>query len=209
MKSLKDFIVTIFDESEIERVDYYIEKIRESLITTNKLFITYNALLVLSVICFYLFSSGFLKEIELFGQKISDFALIRRWFLIIPSALFCITSFIAYLRVYQKECIEWLIARHRNKEYKSDIFRLTLPSDFILGMDILRRQDNKWINTITFIPILIIPLSIVMLPIIYVYLAYAQIFVDFPNDLQTILSFIISNIFIMSGLVVMGLTQKI
>ena len=57
MKSLKDLIPTLFDDSEMDRVDYYVDKIRESLNTTNKLFITYISLLGLSIITFIILQS--------------------------------------------------------------------------------------------------------------------------------------------------------
>jgi len=209
MKSLKEFIITLFEDSELERVDYYIEKIKESLITTNRLFITYNSLLGLSIICFHLFASGYLNEIELFGQRISHFALIKRWFLTIPSAIFFVSTLVGYLRVYQMECIEWLIAKHRKKEFDAEIFRLTLPASHILGMDLLRRQDYKWIKSIALIPSVILAFGTVLLPIVYINWAYVQVLYDFPYDAQTILSWSISNFFIICGIIAIRLSQKI
>ncbi|HET6556413.1 MAG TPA: hypothetical protein VFG54_03805 [Prolixibacteraceae bacterium] len=209
MKSLKEFIPTLFENSEIERVDYYIEKIKESLNTTNKLFITYIFLLGLSLICFYLLTNGYLSEIELYGQKISDLVLIKKWFLVIPSAIFFRSTLIGYLRIYQLEAIEWLIVKYRNKEYTSEIFRLALPASHILGMDLLRRQENKWLKVITKVLSLFMVIGAHSLPVFYICFAYPPILRESNYDVQTFISFIISMAFIISGGIIVRLSQRI
>lgn len=209
MKNLRDIIPVLFDDSEIDRVDYHIDKIKESLSTTNRLFITYVSFLGLSIIAFHLYIYGYLYEINIFGQKLSQFILIKRWFLLIPSILFFLSSLLGYLRVYQMECIEWLIAKHRNKEFTSEIFRLALPSSYILGLDILRRQNDKWIKLIASIPSIILAFGTIIIPILYVNCMYGRILKDLLFDYQTIVSCLISNLFIICGILIIRFSQRI
>jgi len=48
MKSLKQLIPTLFEEKEIDRVDYYIDSIKDSIKNTNRLFLTFTTNAVLN-----------------------------------------------------------------------------------------------------------------------------------------------------------------
>ncbi|MFB6320853.1 hypothetical protein [Saccharicrinis sp. FJH54] len=209
MKSLKYIIPSLFDEESLDRVDYYIEKINESLKTTNKLFVTNSSLILLSIVAYHLIITGNLSEINILGQKLINLDFIKTWFLLIPSLLICITSFIGYLRVYQKETIEWLLAKHRKKEFDSEIFRLTLPPSYILGLDLIRRQENSLIKMITIIPTFIFGFITIIAPIIYINYNYIELLSNTAGNAQVLISYLISCILILCGMTVIFISQKI
>jgi len=209
MKSLKHIIPNLFEEQEINRVDYYIEQIKQSLIGTNKLFITYSSILVFSIIMHHLYINQYILDISIFGVQLSHTLFIKRWFLVLPSALITLLSLVGYLRVYQMECLEWLLAKYRNKEYSSEIFRLTLPASHILGMNLLRRQENKWIRLFSNISSYLLVFLSLGFPVTYIEVSYLDLLKSTHCDIQILISFIISNILILSSILFISFSQRI
>ncbi len=209
MKRLKETIPELFDKNENDRVDYYIDKIRDSYKTTNKLFISLILLQVFSITTYYLFIFKQIGTISIFGFETSDPEFVKTWFLIIPSTLFLINSYVGYLRVYQKESIEWLLCLYRNKEFKSNIFRLTFPANHILGMEILQLQKSKLVKIINYIPSFIIAFISVLGPIMLTIIGYLEQFKRADNLLHLKISFAISFISYILGIFVIRQSQRI
>jgi uncharacterized membrane protein len=209
MKRLQETIPELFEEGEEERADYYIDKIRDSYATTNKLFMSLMFLQTLSLITYFLFIFKKIDKVSIFGLETSDPVFVKTWFLIIPSILFLINSYVGYLRVYQKEGIEWLLVKYRNKEFKSNIFRLTFPANHILGMEILQLQESKFIKIINYIPVLIIAFISVLGPITLTFIGYREQFESTELSLYLKLSIVISFTCYLCGIFVMKQSQKI
>lgn len=209
MKRLQETIPELFEEGEEERADYYIDKIRDSYATTNKLFMSLMFLQTLSLITYFLFIFKKIDKVSIFGLETSDPVFVKTWFLIIPSILFLINSYVGYLRVYQKEGIEWLLSKYRNKEFKSNIFRLTFPANHILGMEILQLQESKFIKIINYIPVLIIAFISVLGPITLTFIGYREQFESTELSLYLKLSIVISFTCYLCGIFVMKQSQKI
>jgi hypothetical protein len=209
MKRLQETIPYLFEENENDRVDYYIDKIRDSYTSTNKLFMSLMALQVFSIITYFLFIYKKIDKVAIFGLETSDIEFVKTWFLLIPSILFLINSYVGYLRVYQKEGIEWLLCKYRNKEYKSYIFRLTFPSNHILGMEILQSQESKFAKAVNYIPTLLIAFISTLGPITLTFLGYREQFETTEITIYLKISFIISSICYLCGIFVIWRSQKI
>ena len=209
MKSLKLIIPTLFEEDSLDRVDFYIDKINESLKSTNKLFMTSISIIILTTIGYHLLMDGTIKEINLAGQKFTSIEFIKNWFLTVPSLFICLSSFIGYLRVYQKESIEWLLAKHRNKEFKSEIFRLTLPPSYILGLDLFRRQNDFFARLIAKIPSFFFSFATIIAPMAYINVKYIDLLVESSYNFQVIASYSICNLLILCGLTTIVYSQRI
>jgi hypothetical protein len=209
MKRLQETIPELFEEGENDRVDYYIDKIRDSYAVTNKLFISLIVLQAFSIITYYLFIFKKIDKVAIFGWETSDPEFVKTWFLIIPSILFLINSYVGYLRVYQKEGIEWLLCKYRNKEFKSNIFRLTFPANPILGMEILQLQESKLVRIINYVPVFIIAFISILGPITLTFIAYRDQFEINETSLSLKISIVISFTCYLCGIFVMKQSQRI
>jgi hypothetical protein len=209
MKPLKESIPNLFEETEIERVDYYIEKIRDSYKATNRLYIYYQVLQYTSIIAFYLYFYNKLNEISLLGIKITDSQIIEKWFLLVPSLFFLLSTYTGYLRVYQKEGIEWLLAKYRSKEYETKIHKLTFPSNHILGMELLHNQQSKFIRAVLYLPNTLIALISILGPIILIYFGYTKLASKYQADVHLIISSILSALMIITGKLIIQFSQRI
>ncbi len=206
MKKLKDTIPSLFEDNKDPRIDYYIDKIRDSYKTTNQLFLANTILILLLIISFHLLRNGYLNQVSIFGQNFQDSPLLRKWGLIIPSILFMVNCFMGYLRVYQKESIEWLLAKYRPKEYETGIYKLTFPSNFILGMELLYKSERK---SLFFIPNLIVASVTTIGPVIYIFLFYYNLLKTEFYDVQIYLSGLICLTSILIGIYAIVASKKI
>ena len=143
------------------------------------------------------------------GVKVSNTLLVRKWFLVVPSILFVIQTFIGYLRVYQQKSIEWLFIIYYPDEFNSGIYRLTFPANYMLGLDILQRQSSKISKAIAFVPSFFLAYGSVVAPAYYIYWAYSKAFRDLGADWQLIVSAILSIILIIHGFMIIFRSQKI
>lgn len=209
MDVLKDSVISSFAENDLARVDKYIDSLRESLKSTNAQFGRFTFLTILSVFSYHLYIEDKLREISAFGIILHDHDLLVKWFLVVISSLFMLTASIGYLRVYQGEAIEWLLAKYRPSEFKSGIYRLTFPASYILGLDVLRRQNSCSAKAVAAFPGIALTLFSVLMPILYVYWAYRRAFNTYGLDLQLIISSFISALLIVHGILIIRESQKI
>jgi hypothetical protein len=197
------------DDMSPERVDYYVEKIREAYYATNKLFMSFLFFQWLLIIGYYLFIGDKIEEFSFYGIKTTDHEMTKTWFLVLPSFFFLLNCYVGYLRVYQKEAIEWLLCAFRNSEYKSELYRLTFPPNHILGMELLQRQSSKVVKALVFIPnILIAIFSIIIPPTLIIY-GYTGQFESLTANYGLTISFSLSLFLLTVGFIVILLSQKI
>jgi hypothetical protein len=117
-----------------------------------------------------------------------------------------INSFLGYLRIYQKEAIEWLLIRHRKKEYDSGVYKLTLPSNHILGLElIIMTEKNKLLS----IPGFIIAAVTIFSPLGYIGYHYTTLFNKYTLDWQTFTSALTCFTCILFGLYTISKSQEI
>jgi hypothetical protein len=149
MSTLEKMVEESFenDEKGFARVNKNLEDIKSSLSETNKKFVAYEILMYIFIFSYHLVLIGEKSKISFLGLELSSSEFIIKWFLIIPSILLLLQATNGYLRMQQQETIEWLFFKYYNKEYKSNIFRLGYPSNYILSLDIMRRSlNNKTAN---------------------------------------------------------------
>lgn len=196
MSELCDMVEQSFEKNEkgSKRVNKNLKLIRSSLSVTNKKFIAYEILMYILIFSYHLVLIGEKSKISFLGLEITSTEFIIKWFLLVPSFLLILHSTNGYLRMKQQETIEWLLCKYYEKEYKSDIFRLGYPSNYIMALDILRRSKNKkTIAKANLIGFLMAFFNVVF-PIIYISGVYIYLFFDlFKYDLQVILSFCLSS----------------
>lgn len=209
MNSLKEVIPKLSDDLSPERIDYYVDKIRDSYSSTNKLFMSFLFFQWLLIIGYYLFIGNKIEELNLYGIKTTDHEMIKTWFLILPSFFFLLNCYVGYLRVYQKEAIEWLLCAYRNKEYKSELYRLTFPPNHILGMELLQKQNSKFVKALVFLPNTIIAVVSIAAPPFLIFLGYTEQFQLGLENFSLTLSFVLSIIFLVTGFLVIFLSQRI
>jgi len=209
MEKLRESVLSSFEDGDLDRVDKYVDMIRDSLKSTNSRFGSLTLLLIISIFSYHLYINGQLSEISAFGLKIKDTVLIKKWFLIVPSLIFLLTTSIGYLRVYQQESIEWLLAKYRPKEYKSGIYRLIFPSSYILGLDVLRRQKSIIARSIATLAGTVLALGAVAAPIWYIYWAYNKAFMELGRDTGLIINCSVSGILLVCGLCIICQSQRI
>jgi hypothetical protein len=209
MEKLRESVLSSFEEGDLERADKYIDSVRDSLKSTNSRFGAYTLLLILSLVSYHLYVHGQINELSAFGLRIKDVDFIRRWFLIVPSVLFVLAASIGYLRVYQQECIEWLLFKYRPKEYSSGIYRLTFPSNHILGLDVLRRQNSIAANLLATLTGVLLAAASITAPVWYIFWAYTKTFADLGTDTSLVISFSASSVLLVFGVGIISQSQRI
>ena len=192
-----------------ERAQQYIDDIRFSLFETSKKFDRYTLLLILSIVTYHLALLNEATTFSFLNIKIQSVDIIQKWFLVVPSALLCLSCCIGYLRVYQQESIEWMLATFKQKEFKTDIFRLTYPGSHILGLDILGHENSLLAKAISKLTSLLFIAGGITGPITYILWAYDQAFEKYGFSADLIGSSLISFIFILMGLSIIFYSQKI
>lgn len=209
IKSLKETVLSSFNDENPGEVDKYINLIRDSLKSTNSKFHSYTLLLIISLVAYHLYANHYLREISVLSFRISDDDFIRKWYLVIPSIIYVVTASMGYLRVFQQESIEWILARYRPKEYASGIYRLTFPSNYILGIDIMRRQKSTTTKIIAYIVTLPLAFGSIIAPMWYILWAYSNTFEEIGGNISLVTSFSASSILLICGLGIIIKSQKI
>ncbi len=209
MSKIRESIKNGFENNEIERIDKNIDSIKVSLMESNQKFTRYTLLIFISLFSYQLVFMGELSEVSILGIKLSNKDAILKWFLIIPSILLLLQSLIGYLRVYQQESIEYLLAIHRNKEYLSGLYRVAYPANHILALDLMRRTktniSTKTLNILTNT----MALFTISAPSIYIGVMYIQCFIVYGFEWQIIISSIISLTLIWQSGITISRSQEI
>lgn len=206
MSLIKAQLMSAFSSTETDRAEKNIDQIKASLIATNKLFARYSFFILLSLFSYHLILMGNLVDITLFGIKIGNRMFILKWLLVVPSYFLFLNSTIGYLRVYQSESIEYLLAIHYEEEYKSDIFRISYPPNYILSLDLMRRIDNNFF--VIFVGSFIAFISTI-LPALYIFYIYLNYFNIFGDNIQITVSFCISSVLIFTSFFIIHKSQKL
>jgi hypothetical protein len=90
------------DAVELERVDKYLDQLRDALKDTNQKFIKLQVTCLLLLSAHYLFLNAEGGEIAVGNVKVSDLARVAKWFLVAPALLYCVGCCYGYLRVTSK-----------------------------------------------------------------------------------------------------------
>ena len=209
MSKIKESIESAFSGDDIERVDKNIESIKASLVSTNQHFSRYTLLLFVSLFSYHLVLIGQSEEITMLGLKLGSKDFIVKWFLIVPSILLLMQSLAGYLRVYQQESIEWLLAKYRKNEYDSGLYRTAFPTSHILSLDLMKRLETDIYPKLIDLPATIIAFASVWLPSLYIIGAYVYCIDIYRGDWQIIVSLVISMLIIWQKTIIVRRSQEI
>ncbi|OEE95387.1 hypothetical protein A1QM_18005 [Vibrio genomosp. F10 str. 9ZC157] len=209
MSKIKGSIESAFSSDDLERVDKNIESIKASLVSTNQQFSRYTLLLFVSLLSYHLVLIGQSEEITMLGLKFGSKDFIVKWFLIVPSILLLMQSLAGYLRVYQQESIEWLLAKYRKNEYDSGLYRTAFPTSHILSLDLMKRLGTEVSPKLIDIPAIIMAFASVWLPSLYIIGAYVYCIDIYRGDWQIIVSLVISMFIIWQKSLIVRRSQEI
>ncbi|PMO23710.1 hypothetical protein BCT15_09380 [Vibrio splendidus] len=209
MSKIKGSIESAFSSDDLERVDKNIESIKASLVSTNQQFSRCTLLLFVSLLSYHLVLIGQSEEITMLGLKFGSKDFIVKWFLIVPSILLLMQSLAGYLRVYQQESIEWLLAKYRKNEYDSGLYRTAFPTSHILSLDLMKRLGTEVSPKLIDIPAIIMAFASVWLPSLYIIGAYVYCIDIYRGDWQIIVSLVISMFIIWQKSLIVRRSQEI
>jgi hypothetical protein len=120
------------------QIDKFLSDLRESLATSNKQFISLSVLVIAALATYHLVAYEGASGVTLNSVQIASTTLFRRVFLVVPASLLGAMSCIGYLRRCQREVYDYLaISRYRILG-ETGLHELRLPSDYILGLFLLR-----------------------------------------------------------------------
>lgn len=198
------------DEPNDAQLDKFLGDVRESLATSNKQFISFSILVITALATYHLMVYEGLSSFSLNSIQIVNTALFRRAFLVVPAALLGAMACIGYLRRCQRETYDYLaISRHRILG-KTGLHELRLPSDYILGLFLLRTEGGilgKIVSSvIAFFSVMIFTVA----PAIYIIRsAVENIAVFGPSDLLAVAASCTAIALSVCGLLVVWLAMRI
>jgi hypothetical protein len=133
------------------QLDKYLSEVRESLTGSNRQFLTYQALILSSLVTYYLVVYGRSPDISVYGFAIHDASLFRRVFLIVPAALLAAMACVGYLRRLQREVYDYLTISRYSVLGTTGLHELRLPGDFLLGLFLLGIEGGPLGKLIRFV----------------------------------------------------------
>jgi hypothetical protein len=125
-----------------DQLDKFLEDLRESLATSNKQFLSLSILVITALVTYHLVSYEGASSFSLNSIEIANTVLFRRAFLLVPAALLGARACIGYLRRCQREVYDYLAISRYRVLGKTGLHELRLPSDYILGLFLLRTEGG-------------------------------------------------------------------
>jgi hypothetical protein len=159
----------ILDEERNEaQLDKFLADVRESLASSNRQFLSYQALTIGALVTYYLVVYGKSTDVSVYGIAVHDASLFRRVFLVVPAALLAATSVVGYMRLLQRGVYDYLSISRYPIIGKTGLHELRLPSDFVLGFFVLRELGGFPGKIISYIVATLCLMAFVFGPITYV-----------------------------------------
>ena len=150
------------------QLDKYLDDVRDSLAGSNGQFLSFLMLAVGSIVVYHLVVYGGSKNVSVSGIELTNSALFRQTFLIIPTASLACSSGVGYLRRLQREVFDYLsISRYRVLAH-SGLHELRLPGDYLLGFFVLGIEGGRVGNVIRAVVVFLLSLITTVLPTTYV-----------------------------------------
>jgi hypothetical protein len=129
-------------EPNDDQLDKYLSDVRESLATSNKQFLSLSVLVISALVTYHLVAYEGASGVSVNSVQIVNTALFRRVFLVVPAALLGAMSCIGYLRRCQREVYDYLAISRFRVLGKTGLHELRLPSDYVLGLFLLRTEGG-------------------------------------------------------------------
>lgn len=192
------------------QLDKYLSDVRDSLETSNKLFIGYTFLIVTTLVTYHLVSYAGATGLTLNSVQLSDPSLFKRVFLVVPAGLLVAKASIGYLRRCQREVYDFLsLSRYRVIGH-SGLHELRLPADYILGLFYLKNEGGQVGCAVSSIVIQISFCASTLAPVAYILCAaYLNVKVFSVADSLCLAASVLACILSICGLLIVWLAIRI
>lgn len=195
------------DEKHLE---LFLSDVRDSLIKSDRQFMNLQVLLLIAVVTYYLVVHAGWEGISYGPVKISDKSLFQKVFLVIPSALFVMQTCIGYLRRLQREVYDYATISRCKILAELGLHELRLPSNYILGLDIMQFEAGIIGKMVSNIVTRIMIYAFVVGPAFYMISEALKNFGVFgTSDIVSSFSSILVIIMCCSGIIIIVLTARI
>ena len=124
------------------QLDRFLSDVRESLVSSNRQFLAYAALILGSIVTYDLLVYGHGTVITFNGVQVTDLTLFRRVFLVIPAGLLAAMACVGYLRRAQREVFDFLAISRYQILGATGLHELRLPADYVLGLFLVRIEEG-------------------------------------------------------------------
>lgn len=131
------------------QLDKYLSDVRDSLATSNKLFIGYTFLIVTTLLTYHLVAYSGATGFAFNSLQLADSSLFKRVFLVVPAGLLVAKASVGYLRRCQREVYDYLTLSRYKVLGQSGLHELRLPADYILGLFLLKNEGGKLGNILS------------------------------------------------------------
>jgi len=165
---LRDLVGTILDHESEDEIKDFVSDIRKGLSETGGEYRKSSTFLLLLLGTHYLSASGIDEHVRFIGTDFPDEPIFHAAILLISSIVFLRIMSLSYLRKFQRECYDWIMVKRYKKMGSTGLHELRLPSDPILGADLLRFDDNILEKRIGVILWIIISYAFFALPLSYI-----------------------------------------
>lgn len=142
MEVLKRIQEVMNSEPNDSQLDKFLGEVRDSLATSNKLFLTYSILIITALVTYHLVVYEGASSVSFNSIQISNTSLFRRVFLVFPAALVAAMASVGYLRRIQREVYDFLTISRFRVLGKTGLHELRLPADYILGLFVLGHEGG-------------------------------------------------------------------
>lgn len=190
---------------EVE-IDRYVADLRESLASSKRQFITYKALALASLVTYYLVSYR-AAAFTFHDVQITDVALFRRVFLVVPAAFLAAGMAVGYLRLVQGDVYDHLSLLRFPELGKAGLHELRLPADYILGLDFLRCNGGVLGKVVSLIIALLDMLAFVLAPAMYIS-REAIVNAQTTTDSVTVIASVVAVLLSVAAVVIIPLANR-
>lgn len=150
------------------QIDKYLSDVRDSLATSNKLFIGYTFLIFTTLVTYHLVSYAGATGFTLNSLQLADPSLFKRIFLVIPASLLIAKASVGYLRRCQREVYDYLTLSRYRVLGQSGLHELRLPADYILGLYFLKNEGGLLGKVLASITASLTFCVSLLLPVVYI-----------------------------------------
>lgn len=139
LERVKQVIAAKPDEGQIDK---FLSDLRESLATSNKLFLGYSLLTFTLLTTYHLVVHAGATGVAFGSLQLKDASLFQRVFLVVPSFLLAAMACVGFLRRCQREVYDFLAISRCTALGSSGLHELRLPSDHILGLYMVNMEGG-------------------------------------------------------------------
>ena len=160
------------EQTAVEEIGQYLSDVRDGLSATMSACNRASTLMLVLIATHYLSTSGLGADVTLLGVDFPDNPIIQTFILLFTALIFLRVMSLSYLRKFQREVYDWGKVLHYRKIKcelgSTGLHELRLPSDPLLGADLLKFDDGLLEKIVGTIVWNILSFMYVLLPTIYI-----------------------------------------